>query len=188
MQLSFCCPDTLGWAGPMWAFVLCSLKFCPRQCSQIGKFAECMGDLSYVKIACAHVFMSQNNSSIVSFCCVTKISQLEPRLKFIVGGREIGCARTFQSGSAPKLTSNNDNIKVSPKYFRNRIIELTWRSLSLILVRDLTWGNWLGSDTVRGHQLLIFLFFKCIWPLRSDPPPVNGLLPNVPPIGLKSVA
>ena len=66
---------------------------------QIGKFAECAGDLSYVEIACAAVFVSQNNSSIVSFCCFTKISRLEPRLKFKVRGREIGRARqTFQSG------------------------------------------------------------------------------------------
>ena len=66
---------------------------------QIGKFAECAGDLSYVEIACAAVFVSLNNSSIVSFCCFTKISRLEPRLKFKVRGREIGRARqTFQSG------------------------------------------------------------------------------------------
>ena len=65
-----------------------------------GKFAECAGDLSYVGIACAAVFVSLNNSSIVSFCCFTKISRLEPRLKFKVRGREIGRARqTFQSGS-----------------------------------------------------------------------------------------
>ena len=44
--------------------------------------------------------MSLNNSSIVSFCCFTKISLLEPRLKFKVRGREIGRARqTFQFGS-----------------------------------------------------------------------------------------
>ena len=70
--------------------------------SQIGKFAECAGDLSYVQIACVAVFVSLNNSSIVSFCCATKISRLEPRLKFKVRGREIGRARqTFQSGSTP---------------------------------------------------------------------------------------
>ena len=40
--------------------------------SQIGKFAECAGDLSFVQIACAAVFVSLNNSSIVSFCCFTK--------------------------------------------------------------------------------------------------------------------
>ena len=68
--------------------------------AQIGKFAECVGDLSFVQIACAAVFVSLNNSSIVSFCCFTKLSQLEPRLKFKVRGREIGHARqTFQSGS-----------------------------------------------------------------------------------------
>ena len=67
--------------------------------SQIGKFAECAGDLSYVQIVCAAAFVSLNNSSIVSFCCFTKISWLEPRLKFKVRGREIGRARqTFQSG------------------------------------------------------------------------------------------
>ena len=66
---------------------------------QIGKFAECVGDLSYIQIACAAVFVPLNNSSIVSFCCFTKISRLEPRLKFKVRGREIGRARqTFQSG------------------------------------------------------------------------------------------
>ena len=66
---------------------------------QIGKFAECAGDLSCVQIACAAVFVSLNNSSIVSFCCFTKISRLELRLKFKVRGREIGRARqTFQSG------------------------------------------------------------------------------------------
>ena len=66
---------------------------------QIGKFAKCAGDLSFVQIACAAVFVSLNNSSIVSFCCFTKISRLEPRLKFKVRGREIGRARqTFQSG------------------------------------------------------------------------------------------
>ena len=43
---------------------------------------------------------------------------------------------------------------------------------------------------VRGHRLSIFIFFNGIWPLRSEPPPlpVNGLLPNGPPIGLKSLA
>ena len=57
------------------------------------------GDLSYVKIACAAVFVLQNNSSIVSFCCFTKILGLEPQLKFKVRGREIDRARqTFQSG------------------------------------------------------------------------------------------
>ena len=67
--------------------------------AQIGKFAECAGDLSYVQIACAAVLVPLNNSSIVSFCCFTKISRLEPRLKFKVRGREIGRARqTFQSG------------------------------------------------------------------------------------------
>ena len=81
---------------------LCSLEQC-----QIGKFAECAGDLSYVQIACAAVFVSLNNSSIVFFCCFTKISRLEPRLKFKVRGREIGRARqTFQSG-------NNEQIKVN---------------------------------------------------------------------------
>ena len=69
------------------------------EATQIGKFAECAGDLSYVQIACAAVFVSLNNSSIVFFCCFTKISRLEPRLKFKVRGREIGRARqTFQSG------------------------------------------------------------------------------------------
>ena len=66
---------------------------------QIGKFAECAGDLSCIEIACAATFVSLNNSSIVSFCCFTKISRLEPRLKFKVRGRDIGRARqTFQSG------------------------------------------------------------------------------------------
>ena len=72
---------------------------------QIGKFAECAGDLSFVQIACAAVFVSLNNSSIVSFCCFTKISRLEPRLKFKVRGREIGRARqTFQSGPCSTKT------------------------------------------------------------------------------------
>ena len=71
-----------------------------QSCSQIGKFAECAGDLSFVRIACAAVFVSLNNGSIVSFCCFTKISRLEPRLKFKVRGGEIGRARqTFQSGA-----------------------------------------------------------------------------------------
>ena len=42
-----------------------------------------------------------------------------------------------------------------------------------------------------GHRLSIFVFFNGIWPLRLEPPPplpVNGLLPNAPPIGLKSLA
>ena len=66
---------------------------------QIGKFAECAGDLSFIQIACAAVFVSLNNSSIVSFHCFAKISRLEPQLKFKVRGREIGRARqTFQSG------------------------------------------------------------------------------------------
>ena len=49
----------------------------------------------------AAVFVSLNNGSIVvSYCCFTKISRLEPRLKFKVRGREIGRARqTFQSGT-----------------------------------------------------------------------------------------
>ena len=34
----------------------------------IGKFAECAGDLSYVQIASAAVFVSLNKCSIVSFC------------------------------------------------------------------------------------------------------------------------
>ena len=76
------------------------LKFVQLNESQIGKFAECAGDLSYVQIVCAAAFVSLNNSSIVSFCCFTKISRLEPRLKFKVRGREIGRARqTFQSGT-----------------------------------------------------------------------------------------
>ena len=67
--------------------------------TQIGKFAECAGDLSFVQNACAAVFVSLNNCSIVSFCCFAKISRLEPWLKFKVRGREIGRARqTFQSG------------------------------------------------------------------------------------------
>ena len=79
--------------------------------SQIGKFAECAGDLSYVQIACAAVFVSLNNSSIVSFCCFTKISRLEPRLKFKVRGREIGRARqTFQSGTKPMINSASSQI------------------------------------------------------------------------------
>ena len=66
---------------------------------QIGKFAECAGDLSCIQISCTAVFVSLNNSSIVSFCCFTKILWLEPWLKFKVRGREIGRARqTFQSG------------------------------------------------------------------------------------------
>ena len=57
------------------------------------------GDLTYIQNACTAVFVSLNNSSIVSFCCFTKILRLEPRLKFKVHDREIGCARqTFQSG------------------------------------------------------------------------------------------
>ena len=45
----------------------------------IGKFAECEGDLSYVEIASTAVFVSQNNSSIVSFCCFSKLFlQLTP--------------------------------------------------------------------------------------------------------------
>ena len=55
---------------------------------QIGKFAECTGDLSYVQNACVAVFVSPNNSFIVSFCCFTKISWLEPQLKFKVSSRE----------------------------------------------------------------------------------------------------
>ena len=31
---------------------------------QIGKFAECAGDLSYIQIACMAVFVSLNNGSI----------------------------------------------------------------------------------------------------------------------------
>ena len=34
---------------------------------QIGKFAECAEDLSYVQIACAAVFVSLNNSSRYCF-------------------------------------------------------------------------------------------------------------------------
>ena len=76
---------------------------------QIGKFAECAGDLSCVQIACAAVFVSLNNSSIVSFCCFTKISRLELRLKFKVRGREIGRARqTFQSGGKKGLLLWNE--------------------------------------------------------------------------------
>ena len=55
--------------------------------------------------------------------------------------------------------------------------------------------NWFEKASVglafRGHRLSIFIFFNGIWPLRSEPPPplpVNGLLPNGPPIGLKSLA
>ena len=51
--------------------LLFSFRF--SQKPQIGKFAECAADLSYVKIACAAVFVSQNNSSIVSFCCFTRL-------------------------------------------------------------------------------------------------------------------
>ena len=77
----------------------CAPKLKLVSAPQIGKFAECAGDLSYVQIVCAAAFVSLNNSSIVSFCCFTKISRLEPWLKFKVRGREIGRARqTFQSG------------------------------------------------------------------------------------------
>ena len=63
------------------------------------KVCRMRGDLSYVQIACSAVFVSLNNRTIVSFCCFTKISRLEPRLKFKVHGREIGRAwQTFQSG------------------------------------------------------------------------------------------
>ena len=81
---------------PMHQFCLFYVLLC---CCQIGKFAECAGDLSCVQIACAAVFVSLNNSSIVSFCCFTKISRLEPRLKFKVRGRFLGRAwQTFESG------------------------------------------------------------------------------------------
>ena len=83
------------------AFLVCFSRISE---TQIGKFAECAEDLSFVRIACAAVFVSLNNSSIVSFCCFTKISRLEPRLKFKVRGGEIGRARqTFQSGQRPLL-------------------------------------------------------------------------------------
>ena len=76
---------------------------------QIGKFAECAGDLSFVQIAYAAVFVSLNNSSIVSFCCLMKISRLEPRLKFKVRCREIGRARqTFQSGHITQAAKVKD--------------------------------------------------------------------------------
>ena len=79
--------------------------------SQIGKFVECAGDLSYVQIVCAAAFVSLNNSSIVSFCCFTKISRLEPRLKFKVRGRVIGRTRqTFQSGMQVFKVYLNYNI------------------------------------------------------------------------------
>ena len=41
-----------------------------------------------MRIACAAVFVSLNNSSVVSFCCFTNILQLEPRLKFRERGRQ----------------------------------------------------------------------------------------------------
>ena len=79
---------------------------------QIGKFAECAGDLSYIQISCAAVFAPLNNSSIVSFCCFKKISWLEPGLKIKVCGRVIGRARqTFQSGLIPELCYNRDHEK-----------------------------------------------------------------------------
>ena len=105
---------------------------------QIGKFAECAGDLSYVQIACAAVFVSLNNSSIVSFCCATKISRLEPRLKFKVRGREIGCARqTFQSGLTEILFHFIiawifDETSIGPKItlFHRKLI---WPKINLLI-------------------------------------------------------
>ena len=47
-------------------------QFYQGSLTQIGKFAECAGDLSFVQIACAAVFVSLNNSSIVSFCSFMK--------------------------------------------------------------------------------------------------------------------
>ena len=63
--------------------------------------------------------MSLSNSSIDSFCCFTKISRLERRLKFKVRGREIGRARqTFQSGpSSDNDVDNNVNLKCNFKYY-----------------------------------------------------------------------
>ena len=70
--------------------------------AQIGKFAECAGDFSYIQIAGEAVFVSLNNSSEVSFCCFMKILRLKPQLKFKVRGREIRHAwQTFQSGFLP---------------------------------------------------------------------------------------
>ena len=59
----------------------------------MGKFAECAGDHSKIQIACAAVFLSLNNDSLVSFNCFTKISRLQLQLKLKVQGREIGPAR-----------------------------------------------------------------------------------------------
>ena len=88
---------------------------------QIGKFAECMGDLSYIQISCAAVFLLPNNSSIVSFCCFTKISELEPWLKFKVRSREIGHVRqTFQSGSWAILLPLQAQIDCNRVFRTNR--------------------------------------------------------------------
>ena len=109
-----------------------------EQC-QIAKLAECVGDLSCVKIACAAVFVSLNNSSIVAFCCYTKISRLEQRLKFKVHGREIGHARqTSQSGSS---VENN-----------GKMVHL----LSLLQFKN---SNWLGVYKPLMYQSELFTLF-----------------------------
>ena len=100
---------------------------------ETGKFAECAGDLSYVEIACAAVFVSLNNSSIVSFCCFTKISRLEPRLKFKVCNTEIGSARqTFQSGTKLHQFSM-EHLGGGGWYFEN--VKLTFCVKESICVR-----------------------------------------------------
>ena len=103
------------------------------QPGQIGKFAECAGDLSFVQIVCAAAFVSLNNSSIVSFCCLTKILRLEPWLKFKVRGREIGHARqTFQSGSQAEFLKSADGISTSSSMCRPMN---QWR-----VKQDAVWG------------------------------------------------
>ena len=57
-----------------YLYSLVTMKLCSDLVLRawIGMFAECVGDLFFVQIACPAGFVSRNKKSIVSFCCCTK--------------------------------------------------------------------------------------------------------------------
>ena len=69
--------------------ILVDYRQAKLQSIQIGKFAACAGDLSYIQIACVAVFVSL---LLFPFVVIRK---------FKVRSREVGRARqTFQSGQS----------------------------------------------------------------------------------------
>ena len=83
----------------------------PRQ--KIRKVVECLGQLSFIKIICAALFVSLNNR-LIAFCCpfFMKISLLALQRKFKGNGREISLAeQTFQSRPKEYKRLQNEELR-----------------------------------------------------------------------------